>query len=116
MKFSGLLLVSLIVSILSFGQTKTIYTCPMHPQIQRSGPGNCPLCGMALVKKTIKAPAKKPAQKPPAKKPTQPVQTKPVPVQTKPVQTKPTVDTVAKEEKETPVETESKAEEPVIET
>src|SRR5271170_313771 len=26
----------------------TIYTCPMHPQIRRSGPGNCPLCGMAL--------------------------------------------------------------------
>jgi Cu+-exporting ATPase len=26
----------------------TIYTCPMHPQIRRSAPGNCPLCGMAL--------------------------------------------------------------------
>ena len=26
----------------------TIYTCPMHPQIQRPGPGNCPICGMAL--------------------------------------------------------------------
>ncbi|HVW69359.1 MAG TPA: copper-translocating P-type ATPase [Steroidobacteraceae bacterium] len=25
-----------------------IYTCPMHPQIRRSGPGNCPLCGMTL--------------------------------------------------------------------
>ncbi len=25
-----------------------IYTCPMHPQIRRSVPGNCPLCGMAL--------------------------------------------------------------------
>ena len=25
-----------------------IYTCPMHPQIQQAGPGNCPICGMAL--------------------------------------------------------------------
>ncbi len=28
-----------------------IYTCSMHPQIIRSKPGNCPICGMALVKK-----------------------------------------------------------------
>ncbi|MGZ5867322.1 MAG: heavy metal translocating P-type ATPase, partial [Xanthobacteraceae bacterium] len=26
----------------------TIYTCPMHPQIRQNGPGNCPICGMAL--------------------------------------------------------------------
>ena len=26
----------------------TIYTCPMHPQIRRAAPGNCPICGMAL--------------------------------------------------------------------
>jgi Cu+-exporting ATPase len=25
-----------------------IYTCPMHPQIRRDRPGNCPICGMAL--------------------------------------------------------------------
>jgi Cu+-exporting ATPase len=24
------------------------YTCPMHPQVRQMGPGNCPLCGMAL--------------------------------------------------------------------
>lgn len=24
------------------------YTCPMHPQIQKTAPGNCPICGMAL--------------------------------------------------------------------
>jgi Cu+-exporting ATPase len=24
------------------------YTCPMHPQVRQQGPGNCPLCGMAL--------------------------------------------------------------------
>ena len=27
---------------------KTTYTCPMHPQVQQLGPGNCPICGMAL--------------------------------------------------------------------
>ncbi|MGE0698078.1 MAG: heavy metal translocating P-type ATPase [Hyphomicrobiaceae bacterium] len=26
----------------------TIYTCPMHPEIRREGPGSCPICGMAL--------------------------------------------------------------------
>src|SRR5688572_1976192 len=26
----------------------TEYTCPMHPQIRQMGPGNCPICGMAL--------------------------------------------------------------------
>jgi Cu+-exporting ATPase len=25
-----------------------IYTCPMHPEIRQEGPGNCPICGMAL--------------------------------------------------------------------
>ena len=25
-----------------------IYTCPMHPEIRQSGPGSCPICGMAL--------------------------------------------------------------------
>jgi Cu+-exporting ATPase len=29
-------------------QEGTIYTCPMHPQIRRIAPGNCPICGMAL--------------------------------------------------------------------
>jgi Cu+-exporting ATPase len=26
----------------------TLYTCPMHPEIVRDGPGACPICGMAL--------------------------------------------------------------------
>ncbi len=25
-----------------------VWTCPMHPQIRRNGPGTCPICGMAL--------------------------------------------------------------------
>ena len=28
---------------------EVIYTCPMHPQIRRKGPGECPICGMKLV-------------------------------------------------------------------
>src|SRR5262245_20842172 len=26
----------------------TTYTCPMHPEVSREGPGDCPICGMAL--------------------------------------------------------------------
>ncbi|KAA0585392.1 heavy metal translocating P-type ATPase (plasmid) [Azospirillum oryzae] len=29
-------------------QRGVIYTCPMHPEIRQEGPGNCPICGMAL--------------------------------------------------------------------
>src|SRR5690606_30786392 len=28
--------------------SQTIFTCPMHPEIRRAGPGDCPICGMAL--------------------------------------------------------------------
>lgn len=31
--------------------TGEIYTCAMHPQIIEDHPGNCPICGMKLVKK-----------------------------------------------------------------
>jgi Cu+-exporting ATPase len=29
------------------------YTCPMHPEIARSEPGSCPICGMALEPRTV---------------------------------------------------------------
>ena len=29
------------------------YTCPMHPEIVRIGPGSCPICGMALEPKHV---------------------------------------------------------------
>jgi P-type Cu+ transporter len=32
----------------SAAATGARYTCPMHPQIIQIGPGNCPICGMAL--------------------------------------------------------------------
>ncbi len=30
-----------------------VYTCPMHPEIVREGPGTCPICGMALEPRMI---------------------------------------------------------------
>jgi len=36
------------------GHKKEFYTCSMHPEIIRDKPGNCPVCGMTLVKKVSK--------------------------------------------------------------
>jgi Cu+-exporting ATPase len=33
--------------------TRVEYTCPMHPEIVRDGPGDCPICGMALEPRTV---------------------------------------------------------------
>ncbi|NUQ32440.1 MAG: heavy metal translocating P-type ATPase, partial [Dermatophilaceae bacterium] len=33
----------------------TEWTCPMHPEIRRPGPGTCPICGMALEPVTVTA-------------------------------------------------------------
>ncbi|HEX4173275.1 MAG TPA: heavy metal-binding domain-containing protein, partial [Acetobacteraceae bacterium] len=33
------------------------YTCPMHPEVRQTGPGNCPICGMALEPVAITAEA-----------------------------------------------------------
>src|SRR5207248_317582 len=33
----------------------TIYTCPMHPEVEQDHPGSCPKCGMALEPKTVSA-------------------------------------------------------------
>ncbi len=34
---------------------ETIYTCPMHPEVEQPGPGSCPKCGMALEPKLATA-------------------------------------------------------------
>jgi P-type Cu+ transporter len=39
------------------GGDEAIYTCPMHPQVRRKGPGNCPICGMALEPLSVTADA-----------------------------------------------------------
>jgi Cu(I)/Ag(I) efflux system membrane fusion protein len=38
-------------------QSKEVWTCSMHPEIIRDGPGSCPICGMELIKKESKAAA-----------------------------------------------------------
>ena len=37
---------------------ETYYTCPMHPEIREAKPGNCPICGMTLIKKSATEGAK----------------------------------------------------------
>jgi len=34
-------------------QTDTYYTCTMHPEVHLDQPGNCPVCGMELVRKEV---------------------------------------------------------------
>jgi len=34
-----------------------MWTCPMHPEIRRDGPGPCPICGMALEPELVSAEA-----------------------------------------------------------
>ena len=31
----------------------SVYTCPMHPDVRRDGPGDCPDCGMSLEPVTV---------------------------------------------------------------
>ena len=33
--------------------SRYIYTCTMHPEVMTDKPGNCPKCGMTLVKKKV---------------------------------------------------------------
>ena len=37
------------------GDPSVEYTCPMHPEIVRSGPGSCPICGMDLEPRMVTA-------------------------------------------------------------
>jgi Cu+-exporting ATPase len=37
----------------------TLFTCPMHPEVEQTGPGDCPKCGMALEPKGVPASATK---------------------------------------------------------
>ena len=36
------------------GSEADVWTCPMHPEIVRDKPGNCPICGMALERRVAK--------------------------------------------------------------
>ena len=41
------------------GSADISYTCPMHPEVRKMGPGSCPKCGMALEPVTLEAPVTK---------------------------------------------------------
>ena len=47
--------------------TDVLYVCPMHPHIQQHGPGECPICGMTLVKKAVAKPQAEPSSDMPMK-------------------------------------------------
>ena len=59
-KICALLIIVLSVSIFNSckqkaepaakAKSKFYYTCSMHPQIHEDHPGNCPICGMKLIK------------------------------------------------------------------
>jgi uncharacterized protein with PIN domain len=34
-------------------RAKTVYTCPMHPEVQAEQPGRCPKCGMNLEQQQV---------------------------------------------------------------
>ena len=38
-----------LVKAPELSSAKTMYTCPMHPEIVKDQPGDCPICGMDLV-------------------------------------------------------------------
>src|SRR5437773_8884622 len=40
---------------LNLSTSQPLYSCPMHPEIVRDQPGDCPICGMALEPLTISA-------------------------------------------------------------
>ncbi len=42
-----------LVNHSNIAHQKEVYTCSMHPEIIRDKAGNCPICGMTLVKKVI---------------------------------------------------------------
>src|SRR5438067_1732135 len=57
---------ALAVTSIAFAQhehdsAKQLYTCPMHPEIVRAEPGQCPKCGMTLV--PVKENKKRPTPK-----------------------------------------------------
>ncbi|MEO6253728.1 MAG: heavy metal-binding domain-containing protein, partial [Ferruginibacter sp.] len=68
MKKILLLALGLVLYSFVFAQ-QVRYTCPMHPEIHATKPGNCPKCGMKLVKEKVKAVSKPAIKTPVTQKP-----------------------------------------------
>lgn len=62
MKKTLLMIWGLALYSFAWSQSAT-YTCPMHPEIHATKPGNCPKCGMKLVKEKPKVVKKTAAKK-----------------------------------------------------
>jgi multidrug efflux pump subunit AcrA (membrane-fusion protein) len=50
--FAGVVMIWHFGQPSSAGGTKDLYYCPMHPNFTSDRPGECPICGMTLVKRT----------------------------------------------------------------
>jgi hypothetical protein len=69
-------IVKIFIVVISFSlavpviaqQKKVIFTCSMHPEVEKPEPGNCPICGMTLIKKTISIKISKSSRKMPAER------------------------------------------------
>ncbi|SDS51898.1 efflux RND transporter periplasmic adaptor subunit [Gramella sp. MAR_2010_147] len=68
--YTGILIAGLVLGYLFFansseeknteheheqGETETMWTCSMHPQIMQNEPGDCPICGMDLIPADVSA-------------------------------------------------------------
>ncbi len=45
--------ISKTAAIATMPANKLSYTCPMHPEVHSDKPGNCPKCGMTLIKESV---------------------------------------------------------------
>ena len=69
MKFK-IIIIILLLSVFNFSNAqvksndKTYYTCVMHPEIHENKPGDCPKCGMTLIKVKSKSSKKTLTKKP----------------------------------------------------
>ncbi len=62
--FALILIMGSLVSHEVFAQTKTVYSCPMHPEVKSTKKGRCPKCGMDLRPTKVEPPKAEPTPEP----------------------------------------------------